>query len=296
MPHKFPKPRKKEIDLEKIKRYLAGLGFQTETVFQQWRHVTAIGCYEGKEAVFKMASTQKTGLLTKNEYYWDRAAWGRAKVPEAYACGEYEKLFWLIAEKFPGEPASAKDADMRKIANLSWDIEEIKVPAGSEWAKYQEKRHQMPIGEKLLESAAEWASQVPENLSQYLKVIENAKNNIQTCVGHGDFTARHIYFLKGEAGVIDGEHAGIAGARYYDPAYFYIRACSDEQAFGKGKEFLQEFLKLLPPEKKDTFWEEIKPVLIQRLVGDLWGAQGQRELIVERLVWGKDILEDKILT
>ncbi|PWU24106.1 hypothetical protein C5B42_00650 [Candidatus Cerribacteria bacterium 'Amazon FNV 2010 28 9'] len=96
-------------------------------------------------------------------------------------------------------------------------------------------------------------------------------------------------------GLIDGEHAGARGALYYDVAQMYVRLISDWNAWEVAREYLLLFQKLLSPTDQQTFWEELKPPLIQRYIGDLWGSRNNPANL-DRLLPIKDmILQDKVV-
>jgi len=154
----------------------------------------------------------------------------------------------------------------------------------------------MPVGDKLLESATEWAEQVPRNTDQYLKIISDTKDKLETAPAHGDFTVRAMFMLKnGRIGLIDGEHYGYNGPKYYDPAWFYLRMRLEQNDLESAKKFLYELIILLPKPAQEIFWQELKPVLTQRFIGHLWGAKNNNEELNKLEIIGKEILEDKII-
>lgn len=306
----FARPRRRTIDQEAISHYLTSLGFQTERITQEWRHLTAFGIFEEKEAVFKLATTLATARYTQNEFNWNEAVHLTLEserpnftVPENFSSGHYGKLFYFIAQRFMGEPFAQAKAPlsnevkrrMKQIAEVTREIELLTIPLDSEFAKTHTSSKQVSIGQKLLNSATEWASQVPRNLDPFLKVIEDSKDTLRTCPAHGDFVIRQMYDLDGKIGLIDGEHAGLNGAYHYDVAQFYIRLRNDHNALEEAKQYLRDFYDLLSTEDKDSFWQELKPSLIQRYIGDLWGAAKdlQKLEVLEQL--GKEIISDKVL-
>ncbi len=306
----FARPRKRTIDQEAVSHFLASLGFQTERITQEWRHLTAFGTFGGKEAVFKLATTLATARYTHNEFNWNEAVHLTPEdkrpnftVPENFSCGHYGKLFYFIAQRFMGEPFAqprvvlSDDIKVRikQIATITREIELLPIPANTEFAKIHHSHKQVSIGQKLLNSASEWASQVPRSLDKFIKVIDDSKDRLRTCPAHGDFVMRQMYDVDGKIGVIDGEHAGLQGAYHYDVAQFYIRLRNDHNALKEDKQYLHDFYDLLPPGDKDIFWQELKPPLIQRYIGDLWGAAKNPQKLSELEQLGKEIIEDKIL-
>jgi len=302
--------RKRIIDQEDISHFLAGLGFQTERITQEWRHLTAFGIFEGKEAVFKLASTQVTARYTENEFNWNEAVHLTPEderpnftVPQNFSSGHYGKLFYFIAQRFMGNPfAHAKEPlsnevkiRMKQIAEVTREIELLDIPLNSGFAKTHTSRDQIPIGQRLLNSATEWASQVSRDLDSFLKVIEDSKGTLRTCPAHGDFVIRQMYDVDGRIGVIDGEHGGLEGAYHYDVAQFYIRLRNDHNALEEANQYLRDFYNLLSPEDQDSFWQDLKPPLIQRYIGDLWGAAKNPQRLNELDELGQEIIKDKII-
>jgi hypothetical protein len=310
--HKYGRPKKRNLDQEKVAEFLRNLGFEIESISQEWRHLHAFGKFEGKDAVFKLASTQVTSNKTQNEYRWNEAVHlvpdsnhPNFTVPENYSSGSFGKLFYFIAERFTGEPLVKRNSnDLSKvipkvpqIAKATYELENLPILPDCEFVQTTKKKHKKQIlpGKRLLQSATEWANQVPINLDGFLAVIEKMKGDIRTCVGHGDFVIRQMYNINGKIGIIDGEHAGIKGPLYLDAAQFYIRLRNDFDAKGIAQKYLREFKKLLTPADKQNFWEELKPVLIQRFIGDLWWAAKKPKKLGVLMSLGQEILEDKII-
>jgi len=306
----FARPRRRTIDQGAVSHYLASLGFQTERITQEWRHLTAFGMFEGKEAVFKLATTLATARYTQNEFNWNEAVHLTPEdkrpnftVPKNFSSGHYGKLFYFIAQRFMSEPFAQARAPlsnevkrrMKQIAAVTREIELLSIPSATKFAHTHISHEQVSVGQKLLNSATEWASQVPRNLDTFLKVIDDSKGTLRTCPAHGDFVIRQMYDVNGKIGLIDGEHAGLKGAYHYDVAQFYIRLRNDHNALEEARQYLRDFYDLLSPEDKDSFWEELKPSLIQRYIGDLWGAAKDPQKIEELEQLGKEIISNKVL-
>ena len=309
---KFPKPRKKIVDQEAVGKFLVGIGFNVETIAQEWRHLHAFGLYMGKPSVFKLASTQATGEKTQNEYKWNDAVHqtpevGRQffTVPKNYSSGLYGKLFYFISERFVGEALGGHDSaetlevaqNLMQIARANREIEELSISPNSAFAQTKKARLQekIPPGHRLLASASEWAQVVPIDVSPYLKIIEGAKDKVRACVTHGDFTIRQIFPMQGKIGIIDGEHAGLKGVMHYDTAYFYSTLRSNYNFNKEANEYLKIFQSLLPVTDRRIFWDELKPVLAQRFIGMLFSNNTNPNKLAELTPIGKEILRDKVL-
>lgn len=311
--HKYGRPKRRIINQEKISQFLSCIGFDVESINQEWRNLHAFGKYQGKDAVFKLASTEVTSRKTHNEYYWNEAVHLIAEekrpdleVPINYSSGNYGKLFYFIAERFLGEPLVTRSSQdlsrvsprIKQIAQVTKEIETLPIPANSNFAiSQQPEDHSTPPGHNVLAACIEWASQIPINLDTFLKVIEEAKNHMRTCVGHGDFVIRQMWDVRGKIGIIDGEHAGLQGPLYLDVAQFYIRLRNDQHTPELSRNYLLAFKKLLSFSNQGTFWEELKPILIERYIGDLWGASLKKDhdRLGELTPLGREILNNKII-
>ena len=307
----YARPKRRNIDKVAVTEFFHSIGFNAKRITQEWRHLTAFGTYEGKDAVFKLASTIKTSTYTQNEFYWNEAVHLVAEkqrpnltVPLNFSSGKYGKLFYFIAQRFMNEPfAMPKSAiseevasRIQQIAAITREIELLSIPGTSVFAKGHNARKELSMGQRLLNSASEWASQVPKDLDAFLEIIDDAKEQIRTCPVHGDFVIRQMYDVDGKIGVIDGEHAGLKGAYHYDVAQFYLRLRNDHDALELAHQYLNHFYNLLPKDEQETFWSGLKPVLIQRYIGELWGAAKDSNKLATLETLGTEILEDKVFT
>ncbi|MGI5826467.1 MAG: hypothetical protein ACOX50_03575 [Patescibacteria group bacterium] len=305
---KYSRPKKRIIDQTGVATFLSEIEFETEKIEQLWRHLIAFGSYQNKPAVFKLASTQKTAIKTQNEYHWNQAVWSVPEaekltliVPENFGFGHYGKLFYFICQWFGGKPlvdygspdVSRLAPNIGKVAQISREIMNLDFPSKIAFVKMH--KNPAKVGDKLLNSAREWASQVPRNLDGFLKVIEDSADSLRVVPQHGDFVARQMYSVGKKIGLIDGEHAGFRGPRYYDSAQFYLRTRVDHQAKELAQEYLRLFKHLLPKSDQEIFWEELKPVLIQRYIGDLWGGAKNPDKLGSLEIIGKEILENRII-
>ena len=303
MKKKWPKPRARKLNQQKVSVFLNKIGFEPEKISQEWRHLIAFGKYKNKPSVLKLASTKKTSRHTRNEHYWNDVIKEYSQerelsfiVPENYSSGEYEGLFYFICERFFGKTLDKqKSYPLKKIAKMAFEIIMMPKPSIAP-PNSQARKRKVPIGDKLLESATEWASQVPRPTDKYLKIISDARHNLKTAPAHGDFTVRAMFLLKDKKiGLIDGEHYGFNGPKYYDPAWFYLRMRLEQNELESANKFLYEFKILLPKPAQEIFWQELEPVLTQRFIGHLWGAKNNNEELNKLEIIGKEILEDKII-
>lgn len=301
---KYPKPRAKRLDKKKVRKFLDNLNFGADEIRQEWRHLLAFGKYKNKPSVFKLATTKKTSNYTRNEHYWnDVIKEYKSKkelsfqVPLNYESGQYENgLFYIICEYFPGESLDKADTwPLKKIAKMAYEIINMPEPSISRPDTHLNQKRQS-TGEKLLESSIEWSSQVKGGADKYLKIISDAKDKVKTAPAHGDFTIRQMFLLSnGKIGLIDGEHFGLKGPMYYDPAWFYLRLRIEQHSPNSAKKFLKEFKTLLPSKEQATFWTDLRPVLTQRFIGHLWGAKNNKNELDKLEAIGKEILQGQII-
>ncbi|MBU0569283.1 aminoglycoside phosphotransferase family protein [Patescibacteria group bacterium] len=283
---KFPRPRTKKIALEPVRKFLQEKGYAVINLHQQWRHVSGLVRKNNKELFFKMATTIKTGRMTKVEFSWNELVSKNLppdapfKVPYGVEKGLYdERLFFFISEYFDSETLADKYPPGTKglagwipvVAKATHIIGNIK-----QWPKVEGRRQS--VGENLVESATEWASQLQSNTEQLLEIIEKSEKGIKEVFNHGDFVPWHMYDLDGKKfGLVDAEHGGWK-AKYYDVAYFYLRV---RQSLGEKElatRFLLEFVDLLTKQEKSAFWDELRPVLAQRLIGNYWEAEKKHDV------------------
>lgn len=287
---RFPKPRARKIPLDLVKNFLQEKGYVVIKLWQPWRHVIGIVKKADKQLFFKMATTVKIGRMTKNEFFWNELISKKLNldapflVPKNIEKGLFqERLFFFISDYFGDRTLADKYPPRTKGLN-KWIFKIAKTAyvIGNINHKLNNRQKEKPIGEHLLESATEWSSQLQSDTQPLLEVIRKSRQQVKRAFSHGDFVPWHMYDLKnGKLGLVDAEHGGWK-AKYYDVAYFYLRV---RQSLGEkelARKFLLKFIDLLPQEEKSSFWDGLKPVLSQRLVGNFWEVEIGHEM-------GKDI-------
>lgn len=130
--YQYGRPKKRILDQDKIKSYLNKTGFEVDKISQEWRHLLAFGKFLGKEAVFKMASTQTTAVRTQNEYNWNDAVnridqqHPNLTVPKNYSFGYCQELFYFIAERFQHKLLTEpKSKNIKKLAGKITQIAQV---------------------------------------------------------------------------------------------------------------------------------------------------------------------------
>lgn len=301
---KFGRHQKRSVSQVSLAIFLKDLGFESNRIEEHNLNIFAFGKYNQKEAVFKLSSTKENSKRLQNEYNWNEVVHRvpdqkhpNFTVPQNLDCGNYKELFYLIAEKFPGSLLSENDGinKIHQLARVTFEIKNLPIPKDSEFFKAQNNQKLRPTGYSSLEAAKEWASQIPIDLGDFLRVLERSKDNLESSPGHGGFELKHMFAVGDRIGLIDGELAGTLGVRYYDAAFFYIRLRNDFTDSRLAQQYLFQFRSLLPREEQKTFWEEIKFPLIVRYFGDLWGAVKDEKRLASLEIVGRDILKDKIL-
>jgi hypothetical protein len=306
--NKFPRPKARKIPLYLIDDFLKKKGYKVTKIERPWRHVVAVIEKDNRRLFFKMATTVKTSKMTENEYNWNKLVGLQLNskspflVPQNIEQDFFQKrLFFFIGDYFGNQtladkcPPRVKQLD-KWILKITEAVHLISLID----CQPSDKQKAKSVGEYLIESASEWASQVNSNVQPLLKIIKNSKQQAKKCLAHGDFVPWHMYDLKnGKFGLVDAEHGG-CGLRYYDVAYFYVRV---RQSLGEkelAKKFLLAFRNLLPDVDKRNFWNDLKPILCQRLMGDFWGAEigskQKREVELKKCEeFKKDLIEEKII-
>lgn len=278
---KFPRPRARKIPFDLVSDFLKKKGYKVIKIKRPWRHVTAILEKDNQKLFFKMATTIKTSKMTENEYNWNERVGSQLNpkapflVPRNIEKSFFQKkLFFFISTYFGNQtladkyPPNVKQLErwIPKIAKAAYLISQIDCQP-------KEEEKTKSVGECLITSVSEWASQVSIDVQPLLTIIKDSKQKVKKCWAHGDFVPWHMYDLKnGKFGLVDAEHGG-CGLKHYDVAYFYVRV---RQSLGEkelAKNFLMEFMNLLPKKYRLTFWRDLKPILAQRLMGDFWGAE-----------------------
>ncbi len=303
---KYGRPKKRNINKADLGDFLESIEFRAEKTEQLWRHVLVFGSYRSRAAVLKLASTVVTSKYTENEYRWNEAVWSVDEsdrksfvVPRNLAKGEFRGKFYFIAEKMRGE-LLVRDKDLGRleekvgqVARVVDEIRRLNFSKDCEFVKRTGKRGES--GEKLWESTKEWSWRVEADVADLRKEVFRSKDSIRESVGHGDFVPKHLYDGD-KIGVVDGEHAGLTGPMYYDVAQLYLHLRLDYEVSNLAELFLEKFRLLLNKREKNDFWRELKPVLIQRFMGILWGVgKDKRRLKVLMDGLGRQILEDRVI-
>lgn len=309
---RFGRPKIRRLDLHEIERWLPSIGFTAARTTQEWRHVVSFGAFEGKPSVLKLACTQETSRHTRNEKNWNEAihltdpeVHPHFTVPRVYADGIWNKLYYFVCDRYADKAiAGLKSFDESRVrewlptvAKVNREVELLEFPKSCKFVKKRinSRSSKIPSDQKLILPSREWASLVPRDLSDLIGFLEKV-GEVRTAPAHGDFVLRQMFELGPQMlGLIDGEHAGVRSTLHYDVAQMYIRLISDFNAWDLGHDYLVLFRQQLSKEDRDRFWEDLKPPLIQRFIGDLWGSHNNPKNL-DRLMPLKDkILENAVV-
>lgn len=304
----FSRPRARKISPKSVTNFLQQKGYHVSKIWRPWRHIVAVVKKDNQDLFFKMATTIKTSKMTENEFRWNEIV---AKKINSNTCfvppknlekGLFQdRLFFFISQYFGKNTLADKYPPRSKELN-QW-LSKITIAASLiskiDYPK-DEKIKKIDVGEHLLNSATQWSLKIKSDVQPLLKAVKKSKQYLKGSFNHGDFVPWHMYDLaNGKFGLVDAEHGGYR-PKYYDPAYFYLRV---RQSLGEkelAKKFLLQFKDLLSKKNKAIFWDELKPVLAQRLIGDFWGAwigsQKNREAELQKCEQFKqDLIKDKII-
>jgi len=288
------------LDLAAVARFLQDRGYQVVALKQLWRHVTGLIEQADKKFFFKMASTPRISIRTRNEYTWNAMLNSSAsllppslRIPQNYASGFYhDDLFWFISDYFEGDLLAEKHPPrpktlvnwLDKIVTALLGLAELDARGIWTLSDQERLRHtsgSIHIHDWLSQRAGYYLTQLevrPRDLEAMLRLVETGPVALAPSLQHGDFVPWHmIEFNDGVFGLVDAEHAGHFFPEYYDVAYYYHRVYTTLRQPILAKLFLQKFRESLPDEQGASFLEKLRPVLAQRTMGGLWDATVDRE-------------------
>lgn len=267
----------KELDLKKVK-YFFRKKYKVVQLWSGGRHILGILEKGGEIFFLKMATTEGISEVTKNEYNWNeqfnklvpRKA-SNFWVPQNKDCGEYNKLFYLVTDRFEGELLAKRPERMQtsiifqnllpSVIEFSELIQELTLDQLSD---QENSDHKMWF----LKKTKSWYEDIPEDIRKrykvmdLLKIVENGIARVQKRPRHGDFTPWHLINLGGgKIGLIDGEHTRSNGVEYYDIGYFIQRVFS----VLKNPSLAQTILTALI--KKNYDLEKLRVILAARAIG-----------------------------
>lgn len=248
-----------KLNLEKVRSFFEKK-YLVKKLWSGGRHVLGILEKNNQILFLKLATTKGIGALTKNEYLWNekfnRLVWRELSnfwVPRNIDFGIYNKLFYLITDKFDGElldqrPEKSKIStifinQMPSVIKFSELIQGLDIVNLS---PHESADHRGWF----LKKTEAWFNGIPKNtreqykLNDLLQIVKNCVSTLKKKPRHGDFTPWHLIRLKsGQLGLIDGEHAMANGVEYYDIGYFIQRIFSVLENPNFAEKILSELIK-----------------------------------------------------
>lgn len=228
------------LNLEEIKTFFKEK-YAVVELHQMGRHITGI-LNDGSNDIFlKLATTPGIGLVTQNEYKWNEEFnkeenGSNFRVPKNITSGQFNNLFYFLAEKLDGKMVSAT----KDFALDEFSFPDL-IPQILDLAVYVMSKNISGVGKPdvvrgitpqdwFVNKTRVWFDAIPNeiktqnNLHTLMELVEASAVNLATKPRHGDFTPWHIMKLtSGGLGLIDGEHAMSEGVELYDIGYLIQR-------------------------------------------------------------------------
>lgn len=217
--------------------------YTVANLWQEGRHVLGWLEKNNRHYFLKLATTPGISAVTQIEARWNheynqrlsRATY-RFWVPQNYEQGYYQNLFFLITDRFVGQPL----ADLRQPSSLNPNlpnyfasiIEFSEIIQTLDLPPLADRDHQK-ASDSFIQKINSWFHAVPDTirrqyqLSGLLDLVQTNYHRLRPATRHGDFTPWHLLLLNnGAFGLIDGEHAMANGIELYDIGYFIQRLFS----------------------------------------------------------------------
>ena len=292
-----------KLDLDEVKGYFTGLGFEVVAIEQPWRHVIGKLRKGRRDYFLKLGCTPEISQnRTRREKLWleyvGQYISGKETfiVPHTYESGLFRgNLFWFIDDWFePNFLSVMKPADPKNlerwipaIAKAAAALLKIPVPQPGEelyMAMYPNDEHEPKPADRLRANAHVWAEESGQDLvdllveiDQTAKQIKSGKLPSETAVTHGDFVPWHMIEVdKGRFALTDGDLGSFRTPKYYDAANFY-RSVWVHLGERYSRQFLRHFLGIYQPKSMEEFWIRFRPVLAQRIIGGFWDHREKPE-------------------
>jgi hypothetical protein len=279
-----------KLDLAAAGRYFTSLGYSVVSVEQWWRHAHGALERDGKRFFFKVASTTAVGTRTKNEvafYEQIRPLGNRLeapfRLPVVVASGEWQDLFYFIAEFIPGDPLAMRyppdtshlEAWLPKIAEASAVLNSISaqgvaLPRDADRQIDNLRRH-------YLTRASQWSEEIDEPLlDNIMLIVQDLPESMATALGHGDFVPWHMLAEDNKFVLVDAEHASKFTPLGYDVAYCCHRLATSVNSFDLALELVQLYREALSDDLQEKFDDQFRPLMAVRIIGGFWDAKNDQ--------------------
>jgi hypothetical protein len=227
------------LNLDEVKAFFEK-DFAVSDLKQTGRHVTGVLNDGTRDSFIKLSTTKGVSLLNQNEFKWNEefnkeGESPEFRVPKNVSSGEYNGLFYFLAEKLDGEILSS-------IPGFELDDSfQNLIPKLLDFADYVMSKEVLGVGkpdivtgntpqEWFVNKTKAWFEATPEairienNVGSLLEIVTSGASGLVTKPRHGDYTPWHIMKLRtGGLGLLDGEHAMSEGVELYDIAYLIQR-------------------------------------------------------------------------
>lgn len=267
--------------------------YKAVNIKQAGRHVTGT-VNDGRQDLFlKLSTTKGIGIITQNEYKWNeefnKKVSVRYQVPKNVTFGDYNGLFYFLAEKLTGEPFSTTQ-DFSINASFEQSIPEL-----IDFADYIMSLKVMGIGRPDIVTGAtpqavfvnktkSWLDAIPSTMQaqfgliSLLAKVESGAQALATKPRHGDFTPWHLLKTPTGLGLLDGEHAMSDGVELYDIGYLIQRV----HTISKNPPVAQKIL--VTAEGKGHSTLKLKTILAARAIGGFLDAHlaGKTDFTLEK--------------
>lgn len=227
------------LDLEGVKGFFEK-SYSIIELGQSGRHIIGILNDGTKDLFVKLATTPGISITTQNEFHWNEEfnkneANPNFNVPKNVTSGEYDGLFYFIAEKLDGK-LFANERNFQ----LTKDFENA-IPQILDFSEYIMAKNISNIGRPdaieatnpqdwFIKKTQSWLEAIPDearktnHVEGLLDAVKDGTVQLETKPRHGDFTPWHIMQLPDEnLALIDGEHAMSNGVELYDIGYLIQR-------------------------------------------------------------------------
>lgn len=274
------------VDVEEIKKFFISKKVNVKEINETGRFLHIVGNLNNQKIFIKVSTSEGLNEKLLNDISWynelKRVGIDFNITPLLEHGYIDDTLVYAIYEFVEGNTLDSMiekiDNKMLKdLANINISIDSIK---GINLFKNQQEREHakkdiISIKDKASHNfkiAENFARESNEDLTKLLNIVKNYEQIDEMGLNHNDFTPRNILFSDGKLILTDGESASTTSPRFYDVAIMYTRLYFTYNRPDLAKEYLNEFIKLLPKDYLDTFNFTFKTMLASRTIGGFWEA------------------------
>ena len=263
------------LDLDEVKLFFSQQNYEVLEINQLWRHVHGKLKKGDDVFFFKLASTEEIGTRTKNEVSWNKAlhdVFSSSKVnffsvPRIIKSGLYQNKFYYVATYYGGDLLASKNPLateglskwLDKITDINIFFKSLKGVSLIRDNEIKSIRYDYLLKSNL------WFNEFGDNsLNLLLDEVKKLSLDYEMGLNHGDFVPWHMIGDNNKVILIDGEHASNKYHKYHDVCYFYHRLWTVAANPGLANSYLDMVYNKLSSSEKDTFFEDMRPILACR--------------------------------